>query len=100
MTLPATGSEGSNGSVIKNPETGESADVMADFIRPVFTLMNPDLTLTVPKRQTVFGIIDMFSHVLERYFSSSVNTYLTDYLCEGVMKSIDVYKRQGDPYPC
>lgn len=88
MTLPATGSEGSNGSVIKNPETGESADVMADFIRPVFTLMNPELTLTVPKRQTVFGIIDMFSHVLERYFSSSVNTYLTDYLCEGVMKSI------------
>lgn len=88
MTLPATGSEGSNGSVLNNPETGESADVMADFLRPTFTLMNPDLTLTIPKRQTVFGIIDMFSHVLERYFSSSTDTYLTDYMCEGVMKSI------------
>lgn len=88
MTLPATGSEGSNGSVLKNTETGESADVMADCLRPSFTLMNPDLTMTIPKRQTVFGIVDMFSHVLERYFSSSVNTYLTDYMCEGVMKSI------------
>lgn len=88
MTLPATGSEGSNGSVLKNPETGESADVMADFLRPAFTLMNPQLTLTIPKTQTVFGIIDMFSHVLERYFSSSKEAYLTDYMCEGVMKSI------------
>lgn len=93
MTLPATGSEGSNGSVLKNPETGESADVMADFLRPTFTLMNPELTLTIPKKQTVFGIIDMFSHVLERYFSSSEKTYLTDYMCEGVMKSILVNAR-------
>ena len=92
-TLPATGSEGSNGSVLNNPETGESADVMADFLRPAFTLMNPDLTLTIPKRQTVFGIIDMFSHVLERYFSSSVDVHLTDYMCEGVMKAILVNAR-------
>ncbi|MEG0875626.1 MAG: iron-containing alcohol dehydrogenase [Oscillospiraceae bacterium] len=88
MTLPATGSEGSNGSVLKNDETSESADVMGDVIRPVFTLMNPELTMTLPKRQTVFGIVDMFSHVMERYFSSSVNTVLTDHMCEGVMKSI------------
>lgn len=88
MTLPATGSEGSNGSVITNPETGENLDVMAEILRPAFTLMNPDLTLSIPKRQTAFGIIDMFSHVLERYFSSSVDTVLTDHLCEGVMRSI------------
>ena len=93
MTLPATGSEGSNGSVLKNTETGESADTMADCLRPSFTLMNPELTLTIPKRQTVFGIVDMFSHVLERYFSSSREVYLTDYMCEGVMKSILVNAR-------
>ena len=90
MTLPATGSEGSNGSVVKNAETGESADVMADFMRPAFTLMNPDLTLTIPKKHTVYGIVDMFAHVMERYFSSSVDVNLTDYMCEGVMKSIIV----------
>lgn len=93
MTLPATGSEGSNGSVLNNPKTGESADVMADFLRPAFTLMNPELTLTVPKKQTVFGIIDMFSHVLERYFSSSKDVNLTDYMCEGVLKAILVNAR-------
>lgn len=90
MTLPATGSEGSNGSVLKNDETGESADVMGDIIRPKFTLMNPELTMTLPKTQTVYGIVDMFSHVLERYFSSSVDAHLTDYMCEGVMRSIIV----------
>lgn len=88
MTLPATGSEGSRGSVIKNTDTNESADVLSDLLRPAFTLMNPDLTLTIPKRQTVYGIVDMFSHVMERYFSSSVNVNLTDFMCEGVMKSI------------
>lgn len=93
MTLPATGSEGSNGSVLKNPETGESADVMSDCLRPAFTLMNPRLTLTIPKRQTVFGLIDMFSHVLERYFSNSVDVNLTDYMCEGVLKAIIVNAR-------
>lgn len=90
MTLPATGSEGSNGSVLKNDETGESADVMGDIIRPKFTLMNPELTMTLPKRQTVYGIVDMFSHVMERYFSSSVDAILTDHMCEAVMKSIIV----------
>jgi len=94
MTLPATGSEGSNGSVITNPETGENLDVMAEILRPAFTLMNPELTLTIPKRQTAYGIIDMFSHVLERYFSSSVNTVLTDHMCEAVMRSIIINARQ------
>ncbi len=88
MTLPATGSEGSRGSVLKNEETNESADVLSDLLRPAFTLMNPELTLTLPKQQTVLGIVDMFSHVMERYFSNSVNVNLTDYMCEGVMKSI------------
>ena len=88
MTLPATGSEGSNGSVLTNPQTGENLDVMSELLRPSFTLMNPDLTLTIPRRQTGFGIIDMFSHVMERYFSSSVDTVLTDHMCEGVMRSI------------
>lgn len=85
MTLPATGSEASNGSVLND---GITLDVMSDIIRPSFTLMNPDLTLTIPKSQTVYGIIDMFSHVMERYFSTSRNAEITDRMCEGVMKAI------------
>jgi len=86
MTLPATGSEASNGSVLDNGEF--SSDTMADCLRPAFTLMNPDLTLGIPRRQTIYGIIDMFSHVMERYFSTSVDVELTDHMCEGVMKAI------------
>lgn len=96
MTLPATGSEASNGSVLDNGEV--SADTMADCIRPAFTLMNPDLTLGIPQKQTICGIIDMFSHVMERYFSTSVDVDLTDYMCEGVMKAIisNAHKLMGN----
>jgi len=86
MTMPATGSEASNGSVIKNGDL--SRDVMGDVLRPVFALMNPNLTLGIPKKQTVNGIVDMFSHVMERYFSLSRDVELTDCMCEGVMRSI------------
>jgi alcohol dehydrogenase YqhD (iron-dependent ADH family) len=90
MTLPATGSEGSNGSVIKNYDEKVTRDVMSEVLRPRFVLMNPLLTLNIPRMQTAYGIIDMFTHVLERYFSDSVDVVLTDHLCEGVMKSIVV----------
>ena len=68
MTLPATGSEGSNGSVITNAATRQKRDIMSDCIRPAFTLMDPELTFTLPRMQTVYGVVDMMSHVMERYF--------------------------------
>lgn len=88
MTVPASGSEASNGSVITNAATGEKFDVMGDFIRPVFALMNPEITYTAPRRQIFAGVVDMFSHSAERYFSKSTNVELTDRLCEAVMSSI------------
>lgn len=88
MTIPSTGSEASNGSVINNAETGEKFDVMGDFIRPVFSLMNPVITFSAPKRQVVAGIVDMFSHAAERYFSRSINVELTDRLGEAMMTAI------------
>lgn len=88
MTLPATGSEGSLGSVIRNEELMETRDVLSGLIRPRFVLMNPELTFGLPRKQTVYGIIDMFTHVTERYFSNSVEVELTDRLCEGIMKAI------------
>lgn len=97
MTLPATGSEASNGSVLK--DNGISADVMSELLRPAFALMNPELTLRLPWRQTAFGIIDMFTHVLERYFSTSREAELTDHMAEGVMRAIvtDAEKLQRNP---
>jgi alcohol dehydrogenase YqhD (iron-dependent ADH family) len=88
MTLPATGSEGSNGSVITNEATKEKRDVMNEILRPYFVLMNPELTYSLPPGQTAYGIVDMFSHVTERYFSNAKDTLLTDEMCEGVMRGI------------
>jgi len=87
MTLPATGSEGSNGSVITNMATKQKRDIMSDVIRPAFTLMDPELTFTLPRKQTVYGVVDMISHVMERYFSSSVGNDLTDRMGEAIMVS-------------
>lgn len=99
MTIAATGSEASNGSVITNAATGEKRDIMSDLIRPAFALMNPEITFSLPKRQTASGIVDMFSHVTERYFSSSTETEATDRICEGLMKGIiaNAYKVMADP---
>lgn len=88
MTIMSTGSEGSNGAVITNEETSEKFDVMSDKLRPVFCLMNPEITYSLPAHQVWAGITDIFSHVLERYLSPSTHTTLTDYLGEAVMKTI------------
>ncbi|EED4924966.1 iron-containing alcohol dehydrogenase [Salmonella enterica subsp. arizonae] len=97
MTIMSTGSEGSNGAVITNEETQQKHDIMSDALRPVFCLMNPEITYSVPEHQVHCGIVDMFSHVTERYFSPSLDVYVTDHLCEGLMKGIiqaaDILKR-------
>lgn len=88
MTIMSTGSEGSNGAVISNEATNEKLDVMSDKLRPVFCLMNPLITMSLPIHQVWAGITDMFSHVLERYLSPSTHTTLTDKLGEAIMKTI------------
>lgn len=94
MTLPGTGSEGSNGAVISNEKTHEKKDMMHDALRPKFVLMNPELTFTLPTFQTACGIVDMISHVMERYFTSSIDTTLIDHVCEGLMKSMMINGRK------
>lgn len=88
MTLPGTGSEASNGSVITNEETHEKRDVMSDLIRPAFVVLDPELTYTLPPFQTACGVVDMLSHLMERYFTTSEEVEVTDRLGEGLMKAI------------
>lgn len=88
MTTASTGSEGSNGSVMTNELTHEKRDVMSDLLRPAFVLINPKLTFTLPPFQTACGIVDMISHVMERYFTASVDTVLVDDLSESAIRSM------------
>jgi hypothetical protein len=88
LTIPAAGSEGSTGSVVTDEDTQSKFACGSDLMRPVFALLNPELTFTLPPYQTACGIADMISHVMERYFTNTAEVDLTDRLCESVIRSV------------
>lgn len=88
LTLAATGSEMNAGSVITNEETLEKYGWGSPFSFPKFSILDPTYTMTVPRDQTVYGIVDMMSHIFEQYFHNATNTPVQDRMCEGVLKAI------------
>ena len=88
LTLPATGSEASRGSVITNEDGLYKRSTGGDFMRPVFAIMDPTYTLTLPTKQTFAGIMDIMAHIFERYFTQTPHVNLTDSLCEGTLKTV------------
>ena len=88
LTIPAAGSEGSGNTVITRLDGLQKRGMGSDLLRPRFSLLNPELTFSLPPYQTAAGITDMFAHLLERYFSNTEGVELTDRLGEGVMKAI------------
>ncbi|MBO3443058.1 iron-containing alcohol dehydrogenase [Clostridium sp. CCUG 7971] len=87
-TIAASGSEGSIGAVITNPETNSKFDILSPLLRPKFAILNPELTLTLPKYHTFCGVVDILSHAIERYFTNTENVELTDRLGEALMKTV------------
>lgn len=85
-TLPASGSETSNCSIISNGLY--KLGVEDDCIIPKFAIMNPRYTLGLPAYQTACGCADILSHLLERYFSDVPDTDTTDYLIEGAIQAL------------
>lgn len=88
LTIAASCSEGSSSTVITKKSTMEKRGSGGDIVRPVFSILNPMLTMTLPKEQTFYGVMDMMSHILERYFSYTEDVDLTSGLCESVLASI------------
>lgn len=88
LTLPATGSESSDSVVVTNQDDELKLGYGSNKIRPLFSIMNPELFYTLPKNQIVNGICDMMSHILERYFTNTTHTDVTDGLCESTLKAI------------
>ncbi|MCM3004403.1 iron-containing alcohol dehydrogenase [Priestia koreensis] len=88
LTLAATGSEMNAGSVITNWETQEKYGWGSPATFPQFSILDPKNTFTVPKDQTVYGMVDMMSHVFEQYFHHTSNTPLQDRMCESVLKTV------------
>lgn len=88
LTIPAAGSETSSGTVLSNEALGLKKSFGHPKLQPVFSILNPELTYTLPDYQTACGVSDMLAHVLERYFCVNDHNELTDHLCEATMKSI------------
>ncbi|WP_100407918.1 iron-containing alcohol dehydrogenase [Bacillus solitudinis] len=88
LTIPAAGSESSGGTVITNEDGLYKRAVGHELMRPMFAILNPVLTYTLPVYQTACGITDMIAHILERYFTNEKNVDLTDRLCEATLKTI------------
>ena len=88
LTIPAAGSESSISCVITNEEGPWKRGMNFECLRPVFSIMNPELTYSLPPYQTACGVVDMLAHIMERYFTKVENVELTDELCEGAMRTI------------
>lgn len=88
LTLAATGSEMNAGSVITNWETNEKYGWGSAVTFPRFSILDPVNTYTVPKNQTIYGIVDMMSHAFEHYFHLEENTLLQDRMVESLLQTV------------
>lgn len=101
LTNPATGSESGYGCMIDNPEIQVKGALTGagNWLRPEICFMNPELTYSLPARLTGMGIVDMFSHAAERYFSGEELGGLMDYMTEGALRYLveNAYKCLENP---
>lgn len=89
LTIPAAGSESSDGAVITNEDGWyKRPSANSVLMYPKFSILNPELTYTLPKYQTICGISDIMAHIMERYFTRTRNTDFTDRLCEAALKTV------------
>ncbi|NLX78182.1 MAG: iron-containing alcohol dehydrogenase [Clostridiaceae bacterium] len=87
LTLSATGSETSTSAVITNEELKLKRGLNTDLNRPLFSILNPELTFTVSPYQTACGIVDIMMHTVERYITQKGEAEVTDRIAEAVLKS-------------
>jgi len=89
LTLAATGSEMNAGSVITNWDTSEKYGWgAAPLTNPTFSILDPVNTMTVPRDQTIYGMVDMMTHLFEQYFHQPTNAPVQDRMVEGVLKTV------------
>jgi alcohol dehydrogenase YqhD (iron-dependent ADH family) len=85
LTIAAAGSEGSPDSVITHEDGMYKRGAGGEALRPAFSILNPELTFTLPAEQTVNGVADIMAHIFERYFTNTKGVEVTDRLCEAIL---------------
>lgn len=88
LTLPATGSEMNNGSVITHAEKGVKLPFSSPHCYPLFSVLDPEVTYTLPPRQIANGIVDAFVHITEQYLTYPLAAYVQDGFAESLLRTL------------
>ena len=90
-TLAATGSDMDAGAMVHNEATHEKKQLLHPDLFPRYSLLDPEYTFSVPKKQTAFGVADIMSHIMEVYFSKTEGAFLADRIMEAMLKTCVKY---------
>jgi NADP-dependent alcohol dehydrogenase len=88
MTLPATGSEMNGNAVVTRDSTQEKLFFKSTKVLPLFSILDPATTFSLPARQTANGVIDAFVHVLEQYLTYPAGAPLQDRQAEAILQTL------------
>lgn len=88
LTLPATGSESNGNSVISRESTHEKLHFGSEFSYPVFSVLDPEATFSLPAKQVRNGIVDAFVHVMEQYMTYPADAPLQDRFAESILQTL------------
>lgn len=88
LTLPATGSEMNNGGVITRASTQDKLPFHNDLVRPRFSILDPETTYSLPKRQIANGVVDAYVHILEQYATVPCQAKVQDRFAEGLLRTL------------
>ncbi len=88
LTLPATGSEMNPNAVVTRRKTKEKFAFYSPLVMPQFSVLDPETTYSLPKRQLANGVVDAFIHVLEQYLTYNTNSPVQDSMAEGILRTL------------
>ena len=88
LTLPATGSEMNSGAVVTVEATQEKLTLGGSALFPKFSIVDPTVIVSLPKRQLQNGVVDAFTHVLEQYLTYKHDAMLQDRLAESILQTL------------
>ena len=88
LTIPATGSEMNSGSVVTIETTQEKLAFSGSALFPKFSICDPTVIVSLPKRQLQNGVVDAYTHVLEQYLTYPHEGYLQDRISESILQTL------------
>ena len=100
LTISAAGSEGSPNCVITDEKTQIKFGATGEALRPKFSILNPELPMTLPPYQMAAGATDMMAHIFERYFTNTKEVEITDRFCEATLLTLirEAPRAVSDPH--